>query len=69
MNIIMINIMINAMTDIIMNLMTNITKSGLSRPRPPWLPALQIFGWLVAHFWKLMHGQTQETISNSLFGC
>ena len=42
MNIIMINIMINVMTDIIMNLMT-ITKSGLSQPRPPWLPALQIF--------------------------
>ena len=36
----MINIMINVMTDIILILVTNITKSGLSQPRPPWLPAL-----------------------------
>ena len=38
----MINIMINVMTDIILNLMTNITKSGLSQRRPPWLPALSL---------------------------
>ena len=31
----MINIMINVMTDIMMKLVTNITKSGLSQPRPP----------------------------------
>ena len=40
----MINIMINVMTDMIMNLMTNTTKSGLSQPRPPWLPALNFYG-------------------------
>ena len=38
------------MTDIIMNLVTNITKSRLSQPRPPWLPALSlyIYSWHIS---------------------